>query len=78
MNHLSYPYPNKSDCDQISALTGLTHKQIRVWCTNTRKRRLGVNRNDFNFNASHNQIMQKEADTLYGEFLFTIPWSYSN
>jgi len=69
MNHLSYPYPNKTDCEQLSALTDLSHKQIRVWCTNTRKRRLKVTRNDFTFNEYHSQIMKYEANNLYGKLL---------
>lgn len=78
MNHLSYPYPNKSDCEQITALTGLSAKQIRVWCTNTRKRRLNVTRNDFSFNAFHNQIMQHEAQNLYGKQWFLNLSTYQN
>lgn len=69
MNHLSYPYPNKSDCEELEALTGLSHKQIRVWCTNTRKRRLNVSRSDYSFNSYHAQIMQHEANRLYGKLL---------
>lgn len=31
-----HPYLNKSDLVYLNELTGLSHKQLRTWCTNYR------------------------------------------
>ena len=39
-DNIEFPYPNIEDLQQLSVKTGLNTKQIRIWCTNTRKVRI--------------------------------------
>ncbi|CAI2384795.1 unnamed protein product [Moneuplotes crassus] len=46
-DHPDYPYPNSIEFKTLSVETGLSERQVRVWFTNTRKRRLGITREEF-------------------------------
>mmetsp|Transcript_11623 Transcript_11623/g.13143 ORF Transcript_11623/g.13143 Transcript_11623/m.13143 type:complete len:164 (-) Transcript_11623:22-513(-) len=43
-SHKDFPYPTNEDLEYLSSITGLRTKQIRIWCTNTRKRKLNITR----------------------------------
>ncbi|CAI2371329.1 unnamed protein product [Moneuplotes crassus] len=42
-----YPYPNPKEIEILCSQTGLTEKQLKVWFTNTRKRKLKITREAF-------------------------------
>lgn len=38
--HMHHPWPTKQEKKELCALSGLTPKQLRIWFTNNRKRKL--------------------------------------
>ncbi|CAI2364593.1 unnamed protein product [Moneuplotes crassus] len=60
--NIDFPYPTQEQLEQLSMQTGLMEKQIRIWCTNTRKRRLKITREDYlkKHNQNFNRQVQKK------------------
>ncbi|CAI2384508.1 unnamed protein product [Moneuplotes crassus] len=66
-DHIEYPYPNSDEFKALSDQTGLDEKQVRIWFTNTRKRRLRITREEFKFKQNtfiRNLIESQQQDSL--------------
>ncbi|CAI2374881.1 unnamed protein product [Moneuplotes crassus] len=59
-DHPEYPYPNTKEFEILRDRTGLSEKQLRVWFTNTRKRKLKITRE--NFRMKQNTFIRNQVE----------------